>query len=238
MSVFSIKQVLQPIFVKKPTTSAPTPVVPPAPAQPISTPPTVAPLSPQAPIPITNPIQTLTTADRVTPLKESALPQNQQQKGAKVGLTFDWQQQEIQNTAQVSNDLIELFVPSGNLNRKVYCYIYANAPGGNYSVSGEIALYRNGAIKARIPMGIGGGVFPDNTSKVSLCVSGLDTQDAIGLYLTNPQGTQPTTGIVLTPFYINGDFDKATFNLLGLYTATYIRVFMGIVSLFKNQPEI
>ena len=146
-------------------------------------------------------------------------------------LVSDFQFAENQKfTAAQGNDILRLQVPAGNLRRKLYCWLYANASGGTYSATGEISFWNQESACGKLPMSVGGGNF-GNQSLISVCTAnGSNVQDCIGMFVANQADSQPSS-LILQPFYIDGDFDRVSFSLLSTTTnITYIRVFLAMVS--------
>lgn len=160
-----------------------------------------------------------------------------QQLGQSVSAVVDYQDAENIAFLLQNGTAVQLYLPTGNLKRQIYCYISGNNVGANYYVLAELVFYSAGAMKGKLPMNIGGGTLAGlNQSIVSSCTFGNEVQDTIGLYLSNPTGGQSATGIAVPALNISGSFDRIDLNIKGFSNnVTAVRVYLGCRSILTGE---
>ena len=150
----------------------------------------------------------------------------------------DFTQGEIIALQTIKPDAIKISVSSELTRRKLYLWLWADASvAGDFFVKGQLQFYKNGSQLGVMPVAI--GVLPSGgTQQVSLasvCVTGGQAGlDSMGLYVGNPQGSQPAT-VIMQPQYINGVIDEIRFSVLEIKNVTNtagqgIRAWLGCIS--------
>ena len=140
----------------------------------------------------------------------------------------DFQIGEAVSVSGIRNEIISLSVPSNTRNRKIYAWLWCANTNATFYVKGRISFFKNQTQTGNLPVEMGGGSL--TASLASVCTSnGSNVQDCLGIYVSNPTGTQPAS-MVLQPLYINGEFDKLTFSVTEILNVTSIRALLACVS--------
>jgi hypothetical protein len=129
----------------------------------------------------------------------------------------DFQQGEIQAVQRPKSDAIKLALPINLLRRKVYAWIWADVTNASdFWAKGSIQFYKNNSRIGSMPIAVANGTSisaPGTSSIPTVCTSGgIGGTDTIGLYIANPQGSQPAS-VILQPLYLYGQVDEVRFNL-------------------------
>ena len=140
----------------------------------------------------------------------------------------DFQDGEISLTSP-RNGGISLLVPANTPNRKIYCWLWVNNSAANYYAKGWINFFKGTSPVGKLPVSIGGGTGLAQSLPSVCTANGSNIQDCIGVYLSNPTGTQPAS-LILQPLYISGIFDRMTFDLPDMVNVSAARVYMAVIS--------
>ena len=141
----------------------------------------------------------------------------------------DFQFGEMLSATGVVENAIDFQVPANMPTRKIYAWLWAANATANWYVKGQIGFWRQQSALGSLPLQIGGGTFGTQTL-VSVCTSaGQNVQDCLGIYVSNPTGTQPAS-IILQPLYINGEFDRMTFSVVDALNINTIRALVACIS--------
>jgi hypothetical protein len=136
------------------------------------------------------------------------------------------------------SEWIVLNVPTELQARKIYLWLWADASSStDYFVQGVISFWKNGGKIGSMPVAVGAlpSSGPLTVSLATVGVTGGNaSQDSMGLYVANPQGSQPST-VILQPLYIVGVCDQIKLDIqqirnISNTTGLGIRAFLGAIS--------
>jgi len=132
----------------------------------------------------------------------------------------DFQQGEVSGLQSRKEDAIKLNVAVTLPRRKVYCWFWADVTNASdYWAQGVLTFWRNNSKVGEMPVSVANASLaqsPLATSLPTVCTSGgQGGQDTIGLWVANPQGSQPAA-VNLQPLYLYGAIDEVRFTLRDL----------------------
>lgn len=137
-------------------------------------------------------------------------------------------------TAQATINLIDLIVPRDLQNRKLYGAIWKDPSNATYNVCRcQVDFWNQNSNVGNLPFGIANlSTAPASVQTVVEVLATVTqaTQDAIGVYLGNPLGTQPLTQVFLAPLYVWALVDRITVSLSESINQNRVRVFFAVVS--------